>query len=843
MKKILLIAILFVTCLCVSAQTTIETAIDLKIGENSYTFGSSGTNTAFFKYTAPADQDQLLTISKDGYDPSINVTDETGNVRIAGMTLNSGKQNVYPVKKSQTVIVGAQVYSSTSLTFNASVEAVDLQSGLSCDAPVVAEDGDQLFIQNIKDENNSTLPTYMSYTPTEDGILVFDFNNYVNSLTVKNSCDETSTSTIVVAQNYQTGNYSAKYDVEGGKNYIFLISAYSPLYATVNLTHPTLGSSCDMPFEASTTEANSLPKEAGTYWYQLIPEKDGYASISTEAALPGGTIKAYNTCSDYNPKAQVTGSMYLRTQVTKEQQLLICIEKVEATDVDETFNINMEDAKAGDSFANPIVLTTGTTTLPLYNGEYYYKLTTPADGGKILKVDATKAGITSPNTQVSLYVPENTYTPLTYGQTSLTYEAAAGKTYIVKWKLDEGKNGFDFNVSLDDIAPGETASNPIAAKIGNNDLAAGTTKYYTYTATKNGWLSIDTDPTIDVTFPIDPTSQYSNNYDKQTMGTVSRIQATANQKYYIVFKNVTEATIFTLSEDDYQQGESKDNPIVIEGSTTSLPAQALRNWYVYTADKSGKLTVKTDISYETDAQHNTPSVTVQINDGSPISISKYGGQEGSETTYEGAFNVNEGDKAYIYIKTLSAQKDRSLTCTIGDFAPGEDSSNPIPLKDEEVVTIPAASRQAPVWYSVELNPNDSLSFVSYTNEYFDGYLASASKPDSVLKRNEYKMDEQYNQTYFIGYKNEGRESTKFLVCITNTNNGAHATVKVDRAIIDGISTIQTDSHFTLSGGVLKGRDMKVYDIQGKLLHSGTTTEGISLPKGLYIVNGKKVVVR
>ena len=79
----------------------------------------------------------------------------------------------------------------------------------------------------------------------------------------------------------------------------------------------------------------------------------------------------------------------------------------------------------------------------------------------MLQVDATKAGILNAATGMTLYNQSNSYTPIASGTTTLTSELQGGKTYILCWKCQEGRNGFAFNVQLNDIAPGDVISNPL----------------------------------------------------------------------------------------------------------------------------------------------------------------------------------------------------------------------------------------------------------------------------------------------------------------------------------------------------------------------------------------------
>lgn len=832
MRKILLLAVLFVTCLFAGAQTTRETALDLQMGENSCAFSEENQTSVYYKYTAPADSDVLLTITVSGYSTSINVTD-TANNYISTMQTRSNNTTDYvvPVKKGVKIYIAASSYSARQVSFSASVEAANLEGGTSCDDALVATDGHKTFVPLNRDAATySSLPSYVSYTTTEDGVLAIASSSYLNSCTIKVGCDGEESS-VSLSYDSSTSGYSGKCQVEGGKTYIITLTAYSPIYLTLTLTHPTEGASCDLPFLATSTSANVLPKAAGTYWYQFLPDKAGYAVVSSEASLTGGSIKAYRTCSDYSALNSVDGSMKLRTSVSEGVNLLLCIEKAEATAEDETFNIAIEEAKQGDSFADPMELVVGDNTTPEYNGEYYYTITIPGTESKMLSIDATNAGILNSQTQVSLYDSDNSYTSIAYGNTSLSKEVTGGKTYIVKWKLQEGNNGFKFNVTLTDIAKGDVVSNPLTAVLGENELPAGLAKYYTYTATKNGWLSIDLiEQDITVSFPRSA-SYLGYTYDTEKNGTVSRIKAEAGKSYLIVFQNISEATTFTLSEDDYQLGEAKTAPIVITSDTTALANEVLNTWYVYVAPRTGKLTVTSDVKYESASDYSKyTKVSVAINDGSETAINAYSGQEGSETVFQGSFNVAEGDSVFINVVTVSAQADRSLICTISDLQPGEASTKPIRLENGDI-DIPEVSRTSPVWYSVVLAPGDSVCVMSATNSYMYATLYDSTDVNTPLEYTRYKYSSDYTETsYYIAYKNETEETKTYLICVESTyNGGCKATVTIIRNS-DGISDVTT-------GKRRANATDAVFDMQGRKVANG------KLAKGLYIINGKKVIIK
>ena len=75
----------------------------------------------------------------------------------------------------------------------------------------------------------------------------------------------------------------------------------------------------------------------------------------------------------------------------------------------------------------------------------------------------------------------------------------------------------------------------------------------------------------------------------------------AGQPVIIKISGMTEeGSTFYLSMEDFTKGESIDNPIEVvsegDATTISLPTKAIDDWYVYTAPKSGKLTISSNMS-------------------------------------------------------------------------------------------------------------------------------------------------------------------------------------------------------------------------------------------------------
>lgn len=394
----------------------------------------------------------------------------------------------------------------------------------------------------------------------------------------------------------------------------------------------------------------------------------------------------------------------------------------------------IEAAKAGDTFDNPIALDSngGTQTVPESNGTYYYKLVVPA-GKYYINVNAPKGisdAASGTNTNAYLYNQQRgSYSPMVTGRTGFRQyvENSAETTYIIAWQCDEGTNGFAFNYSLDAVSPGDVATDPIAAVDGENELASGTEKYYSYTPAKSGWLNIDTEVFIDVTFPTYPNS--STNYDAVKSATVTKTKVQAGTQYLIKFTGMKSATTFDLSLTDFAKGESADNPIEVavpaaayDSVSVALPQKAFDRWYSYVAPKSGKLTITTDMS------SGSGSNQLLVKVGKDGTLQNFKGSVQTGTTsgdvYSGSVFVKAGDVVYVNLVLKDAQKGKHLSFVIADPLPGEDASNPIKLADGDY-TFGKASRTAPLWYSIEIDEPCVLNITSVdgsANTYFGSNL-------------------------------------------------------------------------------------------------------------------------
>lgn len=848
MKKLILLTFLQF-CLCsLFAQTDVSTALDLQVGTNSYDLtGQSGYVTLYYKYTAPAESGQLLTFTTVKGEGLSYVMSEDGTYNKMIYGINSATGSIVPVKAGQTVYLILNTRGGSEISFDMKAENAIVEGGQTKEEAIDVTGQSNFFIpSNYSTETYSSV-TYLKYECSEEGVLEMTFTGSLSGLSV---CEENSSEETSVSLSYVSGTVVGKTEVEAGKVYIIKIKAStSPLIGNFVITHPTIGTSSDMPFTGK-AEGNELPAEIGEYWYSYVAEDNGFVMLSSDSYLYGGTVSVYNANSMYSPIASVDGCFLLRFNAVKGNTYLICIEKNEATGSPDLFDMTLVPAGEGDSFNNPKAIELGENTLPQYNGQYYYSITIPGEAGtpKFLNI-SSEADFLSSATNVAVYDQNNMYSSLASGTKDVKVEVSAGNTYIICWNLNEDINGFKYNVSVEDIAQGDVYGNPIPAVVGTNDLKSGSDKYYKYTATLNGWLVISpSDPAVKVQFPMS-SGPYPSYRTAVQNGFSIKTEIVKGTEYVIQFSDVTADGTFDLEEVAYGEGESKETAIVVEGSSADVPKSAQTTWYRYVAPADGMLEISSDIYYEQNASYQSSTVRVMRDgDSYPVDITK---PSTLGITFFGKFGASKDEVFYVQVVTLSAQEGKTVTFNLRDYEPGKLSDNPIELVVGEN-QLKEASRLNPVWYYADLAEGD-LKITAEANNYYYMTLYSADDLNNPLAVSGYVYDENYNGSYNLTYTVE--TPGKYIMKLEQTNPGG-ALVTMSANIATGISATGLDAeNVTVGSGCITvtpsaaGANVSVYDLSGKMVKSayvkGQTT--FNVEKGLYIVrvNNKaiKVVVK
>ena len=94
----------------------------------------------------------------------------------------------------------------------------------------------------------------------------------------------------------------------------------------------------------------------------------------------------------------------------------------------------------------------------------------------------------------------------------------------------------------------------------------------------------------------------------------------------------------------------------------------------------------------------------------------------------------------------------------------------------------------------------------------------------------------------LGYKTVSYNLKPFHAYLENNNaDPAASRLAVDGDIINGIDAVTDDDSFVRRGDILSYGN-NVYDLQGVEVRRGTT-DTTGLPAGIYVVNGKKILVK
>lgn len=822
----------------ISAQATAETALTMNEGSNEYTFESpSSVNTVYYKYTASDSQSHLAYITLPGQGISIICSgDGTTNNTIQGCVLSEGLLRIFPIEAEQTVYF---IFTTTEskISFDTEFRDYDLSLGNTCETPVIATE-EEFF---VKTTGSGYYPgyTYIKYTCNEDGVLEMTFSNYV-SVSIQEGCSGTP-STVSISYDGTTRNYKGKTPVKAGTDYIVIVETSSPVMASFKQVEMEIGKSCDLPFDITEGD-NTLPKEAATYWYRIQPEKSGFMYISSDSPLYGGSINVYTSCESYSKIAGIAGYFQLRCQVNAGNTYLISIESIEEFEEDITFSVTVKDPEAGESIDNPIDITNETEVYtPQYDGTYYYSVMIDGEEPKFLVIDATEAGIMNSGTNVSITRQDNPYTVIASGTDYLKAAVSPGINYIVKWNIAESNaTPLRFEVSYEDIAKGDICENPIEAVLGENELTACETKYYSYMPTRKGWMVISAHEPLNVSFPRD-CNPYSGEYPKTTIGLTYKIEVTPDKEYIIKFSNVEYDTTFDLTEEDYKDGESCDMPLDIVLGENNLSSTIPSCWYSFIAPQDGKLTVSSDMIFESGTS-GTSSIVVYTDGcesyGTNISSAGEGG-----VVFEGGFVVNQNDMIIINVNQITLNPGKTITVSIRDLEPGEACSKPINIEQEGDFELAKASRQLPVWYSIYLMPGD---FCISSAEYFSMSMYESCESSSPLAISNYNYDyETYTGDYRLNYtvENEGMYILKLEDSYSNITVNITGNIKSD---------IRTDTKEDIYVFVSDGKicvnsstpeRIQIYSITGELRITTEETYQASFeqPDGLYLVKvGTKV---
>jgi len=698
MRKVLL----FATALCLSsaamAQTSIESALDAQKGENTYKVESSEAKNTYWKFTA--DKNYLAKVSPlsgSSNVPTVFTSVEgTDSLTLGGAGLKYPSK-AYALEKGKTYYFIMNMTGESGFNLDLS-EMSSYGKGLSQENPVELKLGEELYLGNPLGAQYESTTAYITYTAEKTAQLQISFSGYVPNATVNG--------TTVTTYDQTTGAYMLKASVEKGQTYSIALNLQGGVVANSKLVEVKAGS-LEMPFALNEGE-NKVPAEMGDYYFTYTPTKTGYLNISSDAVLAGGQVKVYTSLSNityqqvaasseagtYNVRVEIpyTGSTYY-----------IVVNKLQDSATEDVIRAEMQDYQPGETVNTAFELTElpVENTLPSAKGTYYYKLTVPANTEKFVTVetDATLDAATS----ILFYNQQNGEYGAATVKDGLLKTYVGGQsydiTYILKVTANED-NPLAFKVSYLDVEKGSLVTNPAEAVAGENEITIEGTEYFKYTATKDGKLNVEVEPGVTVSFPRG-TGQWDGEYNAINKGTDFFIEATAGTTYLIKVSGAAEGTTMYLEEKEFSAGESRTNPIVMEGDEYTLTkAGAADLWLQYNVTEDGVLDFACDHGY------NGGSDRIEIiKNQEPYGTTMMGTEtvgNVSTTVFKGKVTVSKGDKLYIHCVLAGQVTGSKIKFTKHEAEPGETVTNPLVITKGKTVTITGASRSTPVWLKASL---------------------------------------------------------------------------------------------------------------------------------------------
>ena len=819
--------LLFAAALCLAATTATAQEFANPLppteGNNSYQVESPGT--IYWKFVA--DADYIATFGQYGSSDVPMVAFESNGKPsyINGVTASDWVTKIFALEKGKTYYFTINAEAKGEVGFSLKLDKTEnLGAGLTTDKPVEIKLGATQVLGNpcYPEDSWEDTKVYTTYKAEKGGQLQIKTEQYVSSANVNGTA---------VSAETVNGKKVFKINTEAGKTYAINFTLGIPFFVATSEVVEVKEGAIDMPYVMKEGD-NSIPAEAGKYFFTYKPEKTGYLNITSDAESAGNKLSIYkfkiHATNGNNAVGQsADGSYNVRAEiVSNNYTYYIVVDKTTATDKAETFNVKMESYLPGETAGTAIPVnvseTTTAITLPGAKGKYFYTFTVPANTKKLLTVESLAA--LSEGTSAYVNTSEGTY-----GATKMENQIIkrdVNSTKEQKYYLVVTSNEaapLTLNIRYADVEKGSLITEAKEAVLGSNTIDFNGTEYYTYKATKNCKLAVTVEGGVTVTFPKN-TSGYGS-YIASQKGNTYSIQATAGEIYYITLKNVKQGSTFTLDEAKFDAGEVRENPIVMTSNTYTLDENASNLWLKYNVTETGVIEFSCDAPFSW-----SNNIGIAKNDGkAPVSMAE---QIQDESTldqakptridvYHAVFSVNEGDALYIQVSIEGDATGKKLTFTQRASKPGETIDNPIELKKGETLDVSKASPNNPIWVKARLAKGKN-EFKNAGNGNIIPLKECRPSGDGI-SYDGYPV--QWTGDSFI---EDATEEKDFIFMVSSAEGRAKVMFVDDNT--DGISRIELDS------------DSKpaIYTINGTKINSITGS-------GVYIIksNGKtkKVVIK
>ena len=699
--------LLFATALCLSASAmaqTFEKPLNVSQGNNLYSAHQAGD--VYWEFTA--DQDYIATVGiyDGGEHPSVALLKDgaTKPTNIDGTFTPQYDGKIYAFEKGKTYYFILNATGAVELGFTLKLEATkNVGKGLTEADPLEIKLGETQVIGNPAYEGTGSFNAYATYKAEKDGQLQIKTEQDANKATVNGT---------VISAVKENGKKVFKFKTEKDQVYNINFKLSIPVVIITSEVVEVKEGAIDMPYVMKEGD-NSIPAEAGKYFFTYKPEKTGYLNITSDAESAGNKLSIYknkiHATNGNNAVGQsADGSYNVRAEIESNYYTYyIVVDKTTATAKAETFNVKMESYQPGETAGTAIPVNVSETataiTLPGAKGKYFYTFTVPANTKKLLTVESPAALSEGTSAYVNTSVGTSSATYMVNQIIKRDVNSTNEKKYYLVVTSNEAAP-LTLNIRYADVEKGSLITAAKDAVLGSNTIDFNGTEYYTYKATKNCKLAVTVEDGVTVTFPKN-TSGYGS-YIASQKGNTYSIQATAGEIYYITLKNVKQGSTFTLDEAEVDAGEVRENPIVMTSNTYTLDENASNLWLKYDVTETGVIEFSCDapfswsntIGIAKNDSKDPVSMADQIQDESTLDQAN----PAHLSVYHAVFSAKKGDALYIQVNIEGDATGKKLTLTQRASKPGETIDNPIELKKGETLDVSKASLNNPIWVKARL---------------------------------------------------------------------------------------------------------------------------------------------
>lgn len=707
--------LLFAAALCLAATTakaqTFANPLTPTAGNNSYPVESKGT--IYWKFVADADYIATFGQYESSDVPMVAFESNGRPSYINGVTAADGVTKIFALEKGKTYYFTIDAEAKGEVGFSLKLDKTEnLGAGLTADKPVEIKLGATQVLGNpcYPEDSWDDTKVYTTYKAEKDGQLQIKTEQYVSSANVNG--------TAVSAETTANDEKVFKINTKAGNTYAINFTFSIPFFVATSEVVEVKEGAIDMPYALKEGE-NSIPAEAGKYFFTYKPEKTGFLNITSGAESAGNKVSIYrnkiNATNGNNAVGEsADGSYSVRAELASNYYTYyIVVDKTTATAKAETFNVKMEDYKPGETLGTAIPVNVSETataiTLSGAKGKYYYTFTVPANTKKFITVESPVAlseGTSAyVNTQEGSYKATNMKNQIIKRDVTNTREQ---KYYLIVTSNEAAP--LTFNIRYADIEKGSVITEPKEAKLGQNTIDFDGTEYYTYKATKSGKLAIEVSDGAKVTFPISATGYGVN--DTYQKGNTYFIQATKDKEYLITISDVKKGSTFNLAETDFEAGELKSNPIVMTEGTYTLGENTGNLWLKYEVTQSGVIDLACDVPFNDDfflgvIKNNSQAPTSMADDIQNESTLNENEPQRIKL-YQSTFEVSSGDILYIQAIMPGDVKGKKITLTQRTSEAGETINNPIILTKGKTINVAKASLMKPIWVKANLVNGDNF---------------------------------------------------------------------------------------------------------------------------------------